>query len=139
MSSRLETSATVSTGARDYFTRLVPQRWHVPSIILLTFMLSLRLSRSGALKHSKSVRWSTSESKENYKILVVGGGEFPSCPRFYISLKVTAGSGGLSVAHQIVNRFAKAGKPLNANDIAIVDAAEYHNYQASPGRNSHTL
>lgn len=39
------------------------------------------------------------------------------------------GSGGLSVAQQLYNRFDAAGKPLKAGDIAIVDAAEYHNYQ----------
>jgi len=39
------------------------------------------------------------------------------------------GSGGLSVAQQLYNRFEAAGKPLKAGDIAIVDAAEYHNYQ----------
>jgi eukaryotic sulfide quinone oxidoreductase len=43
-----------------------------------------------------------------------------------------AGSGGLSVAHQISDRFKKAGQPLNKDDIAIVDAAEYHYYQVSP-------
>lgn len=39
------------------------------------------------------------------------------------------GSGGLSVAHQIYNRFKEAGKPLNAGDIAIVDGAKDHYYQ----------
>jgi hypothetical protein len=39
------------------------------------------------------------------------------------------GSGGLSVAQQLYNRFESAGKALKAGDIAIVDAAEYHNYQ----------
>jgi sulfide:quinone oxidoreductase len=59
------------------------------------------------------VRWaSTSANKDKYKIVVVGGG-----------------SGGLSVAHQISDRFKKAGQPLNKDDIAIVDAAEYHYYQ----------
>lgn len=40
-----------------------------------------------------------------------------------------AGSAGLSVAHQISDRFEAAGKFLGKDDIAIVDAAEYHNYQ----------
>ena len=40
-----------------------------------------------------------------------------------------AGSGGLTVANQIYNRFKSAGKALNPGDIAIVDAAEYHYYQ----------
>lgn len=48
-------------------------------------------------------------------------------------LEILAGSGGLSVAHQIRDRFKEAGKPLKADDIAIVDAAEYHYYQASVG------
>ena len=39
------------------------------------------------------------------------------------------GSGGLTVANQIYNRFKSAGKALNPGDIAIVDAAEYHYYQ----------
>uniref|UniRef100_A0A0W0F900 Sulfide:quinone oxidoreductase, mitochondrial n=1 Tax=Moniliophthora roreri TaxID=221103 RepID=A0A0W0F900_MONRR len=39
------------------------------------------------------------------------------------------GSGGLSVANQIYNRFQAAGKSLNSGDIAIIDAAEYHYYQ----------
>lgn len=39
------------------------------------------------------------------------------------------GSGGLSVAHQIYNRFKGAGKSLNAGDIAIVDGAKDHYYQ----------
>jgi hypothetical protein len=39
------------------------------------------------------------------------------------------GSGGLSVAHQIYDRFKAAGKPLNEGDIAIVDGAEFHYYQ----------
>jgi sulfide:quinone oxidoreductase len=29
----------------------------------------------------------------------------------------------------LYNRFDTAGKPLKAGDIAIVDAAEHHNYQ----------
>ena len=39
------------------------------------------------------------------------------------------GSGGLSVAQQLYNRFDAAGKRLKAGDIAVVDAAEYHYYQ----------
>ncbi|KXN82079.1 Sulfide:quinone oxidoreductase, mitochondrial [Leucoagaricus sp. SymC.cos] len=55
---------------------------------------------------------STSASTDKYKILVVGGG-----------------SGGISVANQIFNRFKDSGKALNDGDVAIVDAAEYHYYQ----------
>ncbi|KAI0082703.1 FAD/NAD(P)-binding domain-containing protein [Panus rudis PR-1116 ss-1] len=50
--------------------------------------------------------------KDKYKVVVVG-----------------AGSGGLTVANQIYNRFKNAGKALNEGDIAILDAAEYHYYQ----------
>jgi hypothetical protein len=39
------------------------------------------------------------------------------------------GTGGLSVAHQIYNRFKAAQQSLNDGDIAILDAAEYHYYQ----------
>lgn len=41
------------------------------------------------------------------------------------------GAGGLTVASQISNRFRSAGKALNDNDIAVLDAAEYHYYQVS--------
>jgi hypothetical protein len=40
-----------------------------------------------------------------------------------------SGSGGLSVAQQIFNRFASSDKPLAPGDIAIVDGAENHYYQ----------
>jgi hypothetical protein len=40
-----------------------------------------------------------------------------------------AGSGGLSVANQIYDRFKAAGKPLNPGDVAIIDPAENHYYQ----------
>lgn len=49
---------------------------------------------------------------DKYKVVVVG-----------------AGSGGLSVANQIYNRFKAAGKPLNKEDVAVVDSAHYHYYQ----------
>ncbi|KAL1672635.1 hypothetical protein EV122DRAFT_283790 [Schizophyllum commune] len=58
------------------------------------------------------VRFASSSSADKYKVVVVG-----------------AGSGGLSVANQIYDRFKAAGKPLNEGDIAIVDGAEYHYYQ----------
>jgi hypothetical protein len=41
----------------------------------------------------------------------------------------SVGSGGLSVANQLYNRFDAAGKTLNSGDIAVIDAAEYHHYQ----------
>jgi sulfide:quinone oxidoreductase len=53
-----------------------------------------------------------SSTRGKYKVLIVGGG-----------------SGGLTVANQIYNRFKAAGTPLNSGDVAIVDAAEYHYYQ----------
>ncbi|KAH7871893.1 FAD/NAD-P-binding domain-containing protein [Lentinula edodes] len=61
----------------------------------------------------RSLRFSsTSTTSDKYKIVVVG-----------------AGNGGLSVANQIYDRFAAAGKSLNPGDIAIIDSAEYHYYQ----------
>ena len=47
----------------------------------------------------------------------------------YTHPSVTPGSGGLTVANQIYNRFRAAGKPLNEADILVLDAAEYHYYQ----------
>ncbi len=49
--------------------------------------------------------------------------------RLQLNKPPRTGSGGLSVAQQLYNRFELAGKPLKAGDIAIADAAEYHNYQ----------
>ncbi|KAI9458479.1 FAD/NAD-P-binding domain-containing protein [Russula earlei] len=78
----------------------------------------LRIQRtSGILRRYAvdRVKWASSDapsSKDTFKILVIGGG-----------------SGGLSVAQQLYNRFESAGKALKAGDIAIVDAAEYHDYQ----------
>ncbi|KAH9001048.1 FAD/NAD-P-binding domain-containing protein [Lactarius akahatsu] len=59
-------------------------------------------------------RWASTEAltKDRFRIVVLGGG-----------------SGGLSVAQQLYNRFKVAGKPLQAGDIAVVDAAVYHDYQ----------
>lgn len=73
--------------------------------------ISCLLRRHIAIDHT---RWLSTEAptKDRFKIVVLGGG-----------------SGGLSVAQQLYNRFKDAGKPLHAGDIAIVDAAEYHNYQ----------
>ncbi|KAJ7452466.1 hypothetical protein B0H11DRAFT_2073564 [Mycena galericulata] len=55
---------------------------------------------------------SSASDAAKYKIVVVG-----------------AGSGGLSVANQIYDRFKAAGKPLNAGDVAIIDPADNHYYQ----------
>lgn len=39
------------------------------------------------------------------------------------------GSGGLSVANQIYNRFLAADKPLSHGDIVVLDTAQFHHYQ----------
>ncbi|KAH7930814.1 sulfide-quinone oxidoreductase [Leucogyrophana mollusca] len=57
-------------------------------------------------------RYASTESKNQFKVVIVGGG-----------------SGGLTIANQIYDRFKAAGKPLNAGDITVLDAAEYHYYQ----------
>ncbi|KIL69712.1 hypothetical protein M378DRAFT_68827, partial [Amanita muscaria Koide BX008] len=41
------------------------------------------------------------------------------------------GSGGLTVAQQIYDRFKAAGTPLNVGDITIVDGANHHYYQVT--------
>ena len=114
-------------------------------------MLPVR-SASGILRRYvvvDRVRWASTAappSKDKFKIVVLGGGAsrtyddltrslfrlFPSycdCIVKPTELGTRIGSGGLSVAQQLYNRFDAAGKPLKAGDIAIVDAAEYHYYQ----------
>ena len=92
-------------------------------------MLASR-STSALLKSKASLRWaSTAAEKDKYKFVIVGAGE---CSRICIlggSNGCGLGSGGLTVASQLYNRFRAAGKPLNEGDIAIVDAADYHYYQ----------
>lgn len=44
-------------------------------------------------------------------------------------LSCIVGSAGLTVASQIRERFRSAGKALAGDDIAILDAADYHYYQ----------
>lgn len=62
---------------------------------------------------SSGLRFASSAAeKDKYKVVVVGGG-----------------AGGLTVAHQIYDRFKAAGKPLNEGDVVIVDGADYHYYQ----------
>ncbi|KAG8929150.1 hypothetical protein FRC02_005950 [Tulasnella sp. 418] len=51
-------------------------------------------------------------NKTHHKVLVVGGG-----------------SGGLSIANQIYNKFRSKDRKLDNADIAIVDDAVYHHYQ----------
>ncbi|TFK76485.1 sulfide-quinone oxidoreductase [Pluteus cervinus] len=62
--------------------------------------------------HSSTRLASSLSTKDTYKVLVIGGG-----------------TGGLSVANQVYNRFKAAGKSLNSSDVAIIDDAEYHFYQ----------
>ncbi|KAJ6596849.1 hypothetical protein DFH09DRAFT_1244002 [Mycena vulgaris] len=59
---------------------------------------------------------SSASDAAKFKVVVIGGG-----------------SGGLSVANQIYDRFKAAGKPLNAGDVAIIDPADNHYYQARAG------
>ncbi|KAF8654117.1 hypothetical protein AX16_003649 [Volvariella volvacea WC 439] len=72
----------------------------------------LPFAPASRLATRSQARFASAVPSNKYKVLVVG-----------------AGSGGLSVANQIYNRFKAAGKSLNPGDIAIVDAAEYHYYQ----------
>ncbi|KAJ3479192.1 hypothetical protein NLI96_g9234 [Meripilus lineatus] len=55
---------------------------------------------------------STASEKDKFKVVVVG-----------------SGSGGLTVANQIYNRFKSAGKALKEGDVAVIDPAEFHYYQ----------
>ncbi|KAG6832382.1 hypothetical protein H0H92_002650 [Tricholoma furcatifolium] len=68
----------------------------------------------GKLLALGSRTFATVAENNKFKVLVVGGG-----------------SAGLSVAQQIYNRFAAAGTPLNAGDVAIADGSDYHYYQVS--------
>lgn len=97
-----------------------------------------RLVRSGHLQVNRRARWaSTSTNKDKYKIVVVGGGMYHNLDLSNRTMsklfpwRYVSGSGGLSVACQISDRFKDVGTPLNKDDIAIVDAADYHYYQAS--------
>ncbi|OSX65221.1 hypothetical protein POSPLADRAFT_1178892 [Postia placenta MAD-698-R-SB12] len=79
----------------------------------MSALLSIqRRAANSSRSLASRARWASTDSKDKYKIVVVG-----------------AGSGGLTVANQIYNRFRAAGTPLNEGDIAIVDAADYHYYQ----------
>jgi len=93
------------------------------------------------------VRWASTaapQSKDKFKIVVLGGGASrayhdltqslfrlfpPTATVLPTEPDTRIGSGGLSVAQQLYNRFDAAGKPLKAGDIAIIDSAEYHYYQ----------
>ncbi|KAF8959048.1 hypothetical protein BDZ97DRAFT_1923194 [Flammula alnicola] len=80
-------------------------------------MLSTKLARGVRYTSQRTTLYqtrsaTTASGSHKFKVLIVGGG-----------------SGGLSVAQQIYNRFKAAGKPLADGDIAIVDGAENHYYQ----------
>ncbi len=85
-----------------------------------------------ARKAGQTAKWarsaSTAAAGDKYKVLVVGAGR-SILDRLDMNLNISTGSGGLSVANQIYNRFKSAGKSFNHGDVAIVDAAEYHYYQ----------
>jgi sulfide:quinone oxidoreductase len=81
------------------------------------------------------IRRLATPAADRYKVLVVGGGStilFPSNESLTVILffRIT-GTGGLSVAQQIYDRFKAAGKPLGDGEIAIVDGATDHYYQVS--------
>ncbi|KAG9309091.1 sulfide-quinone oxidoreductase [Chiua virens] len=61
---------------------------------------------------ARHVRFASTTTKDKFKVVVVGGG-----------------SGGLTVANQIYNRFMASGKSLNHDDIVVLDAAQFHYYQ----------
>jgi len=93
-------------------------------MILLTRAGKARLS-----SHFRSYATAVQNSADGRsKILVIGGGRCFAllCIQKYFSL---TGSGGLSIANQLYNRFNAAGKQLKDGDITILDAAEYHYYQ----------
>jgi hypothetical protein len=71
---------------------------------------------------------STNATTDKVKVLVVGGGMSP-CRTNETGSNLALGTGGLTVANQIYDRFKADGKTLNAGDITILDAAEYHYYQ----------
>lgn len=48
-----------------------------------------------------------------------------------VQVNYCLGSGGLTVANQVRDRFRAAGKALAEDDIAILDAADFHYYQVS--------
>jgi len=75
---------------------------------MFTTHSSARLLRQ-AVRHA---RFASSATKDKFKVVVIGGG-----------------SGGLSVANQIYNRFLAAGKPLSPGDIVVLDEAQFHYYQ----------
>jgi len=75
-------------------------------------MLAAHASLRPLWQVPRGIRFASSATKDKFKVLVIGGG-----------------SGGLSVANQIYDRFKTAGRPLNHGDVAVLDAAEFHYYQ----------
>lgn len=123
------------------------------ALLIIATMLPIRRA-SGILRRYAvvdRVRWASTAapSKDKFKIVVLGGGASFAIHDLTQSLlrllpptvivlptepaDTRIGSGGLSVAQQLYDRFDAAGKRLKAGDIAIVDAAEYHYYQVGHG------
>jgi hypothetical protein len=75
-------------------------------------------------------RYASTSTKDKFRVLVIGGGA-PVDRVLCMRANCSSGSGGLTVANQIYDRFKAAGKPLNPGDVAVLDAAEYHYYQVS--------
>jgi eukaryotic sulfide quinone oxidoreductase len=80
---------------------------------------------------STARRWASTDVKDKYKIVVVGAGLYTVYLCNIICHSFITGTGGLSAAQQIYDRFSAAQQGLNAGDIAILDSAEYHYYQVS--------
>ena len=98
-------------------------------------MFAARASRTLKAKSTSALashsRWaSTTAEKDKYKFLIVGAGTYTKPPEMKsVCQSLFTGSGGLTVASQIRDRFRAAGKALNEDDIAVLDAADYHFYQ----------
>jgi sulfide:quinone oxidoreductase len=91
------------------------------------------VAHSAAIASALRRHASTLTTRDRYRILVIGGGQFGFVRILSYGAAdqwvFTTGSGGLAAANQIYNRFKAAGKALKDGDVAIVDAAEYHYYQ----------
>ncbi|KAF8507244.1 hypothetical protein JB92DRAFT_2961374 [Gautieria morchelliformis] len=87
---------------------------HPPFKIAMTVLSRLPVTVAPRRATAVWTRFASTEAANmpKAKVLVVGGG-----------------TGGLTVANQIFNRFKKSGKPLQGGDIMILDNAYYHYYQ----------